>query len=189
MIKMKTYLIPKILFLSLFFTGIYCAEAQSNYKLDQKTSEILIDGTSNIHDWTIEAEAFNGEMFFDENKNLKSLSLNVPVKHLESGKNSMNKNTYEALKEEEHPKISFVLDKVEKSGETYIASGKLSIAGHTENVSIPISFNETGTNKSIKANYSINMVDYGVEPPTALFGTIKTGESVTVKVNLIYINQ
>ncbi len=186
---MKTYLIPKILFISLLFTGMFYAEAQSNFKLDQKASEILIDGTSNIHDWTIEANEFDGELLVYENQNIKSLSLNVPVKHLESGKNSMNKNTYEALKEEEHPKISFVLNKVEKDGETYKASGKLSIAGHTKSVSIPISYNENGNNKSIKADYSINMVDYGVEPPTALFGTIKTGKSVTVKVNLIYRNQ
>ncbi|QTY26169.1 YceI family protein [Flavobacterium sp. CS20] len=186
---MKTYKTPRIILLSLFFLGFFYAEAQSNYEIDKEASEILVDGTSNLHDWTIEVNTLEGKMLLDENQNIKSLSLNIPVKGLESGKKSMNKNTYEALKEEEHPNIFFKLDKLEKKDNNDVALGKLSIAGHTENVSIPIQFTGTEGNKTIKAEYTINMVDYGVEPPTALFGSIKTGETVTVKVNLIYRNQ
>ena len=37
---------------------------------------------------------------------------------------------------------------------------------------------------SIVGEKSIKMTSYGVEPPTALLGTIKTGDDLTIKFNI-----
>jgi hypothetical protein len=40
-------------------------------------------------------------------------------------------------------------------------------------------------NYRFEGTYGINMKDYGVDPPSAVFGTIKSGEEVTIKFNIL----
>ena len=36
-------------------------------------------------------------------------------------------------------------------------------------------------------SYTLKMTDFSVKPPTAMFGTIKTGDEITVKFNVDYV--
>lgn len=117
---------------------------------------------------------------------IQSITFNVPVKGLKSGKSRMDKNTYKALKAEDHSNIKFESTSIKESNGKLYAVGNLTIAGTTKNIEIPLELNKTQDKLTIVTSYKINMLDYNVEPPTAMFGTIKTGESVTVKFNLIY---
>jgi polyisoprenoid-binding protein YceI len=114
----------------------------------------------------------------------ESIQFSIPVKSLKSGKSKMDKNTYEALKEDKHKEINFISSEVISSkalsNNTYevVLKGNLSIAGTTKNVQLPVNIN-TATSK-ITAVYNLNMIDFNIDPPTAVFGTIKTGESVSI---------
>ncbi|GGE33661.1 YceI family protein [Psychroflexus planctonicus] len=166
---------------------------QAQEKFTISNHKILIEGTSNIHDWEMDVEKVNGfiEMKTENDEiTISNMSLTIPVKSMKSGKGKMDSNTYEALKEKKNPNITFSFletTKVEKTGNsTYKIDikGKLTIAGNTQSVVIPIVIDTQKTN--LTASYNLNMTDFGVDPPTAVFGTIKTGDAVSLNFNLNY---
>ena len=96
----------------------------------------------------------------------------------------MDKNAYKALNEDDYPTIKFSSTEVSSSK----IKGHLIINGKSKTVSIPVSTKKSGQSIEISGKYKINMTHYGVEPPTALMGTIKTGEEVTINFNF-QVNQ
>lgn len=164
--------------------------AQS-YKLDNETSTLVIEGTSNIHDWTIEAENTQGflttEFDHGELKNIEKLQFTVDSKSLMSGKSGMDKNTYKALNTDKYKEICFTLKEVKNiqriPGDTYRvnSTGSLLIAGTKKDVNLNFVVKTNNEQIILNGQYELNMTDYGVEAPTAMFGTIKTGEEVVVK--------
>jgi polyisoprenoid-binding protein YceI len=185
------------IFIFLFVISSNMQAQQYNYILLDKSS-MQIEGTSTIHDWTCDVQEINADISFAVSEAnispVESLSLTVPVKKIESGKGGMNKKIYEALKEKKHSNISFKLSTSEVAtsgtngnGSSFrlMANGMLSIAGVTREISFPVdgSVQDNDTYK-FAGNYEINMKDYNVDPPTAVFGTIKSGELVTVSFEL-----
>ena len=76
------------------------ATAQT-FTVSKTGSVIKVDGTSNVHDWTITSEAFQGSLtaILEDGKlvKLEKLEFTVPAESLKSGKGGMDKNTYKAL--------------------------------------------------------------------------------------------
>ncbi|MEQ8807891.1 MAG: YceI family protein, partial [Imperialibacter sp.] len=69
------------------------------------------------------------------------------------------------------------------------AKGNLTIAGKTNAVTLPVAGKRDANGKySFEGSYKLNMKDYDMEPPTAMFGQIVTGEEVEISVNLIVEN-
>jgi polyisoprenoid-binding protein YceI len=103
----------------------------------------------------------------------------------------MDKKTYAALKSEENPEIIFVLkdSKVASvNGEVFAveATGDLTVAGVTKKVEFPVEGKLLEEGKmSFAGSYKLNMVEYDMEPPSAMFGQIVTGEEVEIKFELI----
>ena len=106
----------------------------------------------------------------------------------------MDNKTYNALKSEEHPNILFNLDNSEvksianKNTKEFVvtATGDLTIAGFTKNITLDMNCQKLDNNRfSCKGSYPINMTEYEVVPPTAMFGQIKTGKDVTIDFELI----
>lgn len=171
----------------LFSLGV---NAQS-YNLNNKVSSVLIDGTSNIHDWTIEAKNTGGtlKVEFDEGKleKVEKLEFTVVAESLESGKSGMDKNTYKALNTDKYKNITYKLKKVngiEKlSGNDYTVNtiGSLTVAGVSKDINLKFNFKCDSDILVLAGQYNLDMTDFGIDPPTAMFGTIKTGEKVVVK--------
>ncbi len=189
---MKSYAKLKFLIVALVFgfgTNFY-TNAQT-YKLNNKASKLIVDGTSNIHDWDIKAENCGGilttEMDEGSLEEIENLEFSVKAESLKSGKSGMDKNTYKALNTNKYDKINFKLEKVnslEKVSEnTYKAktTGTLEIAGAKKKINLSFDISLKSSEIILKGEYSLNMTDYGVEPPTAMFGTITTGETVKIK--------
>lgn len=152
-----------------------------------------VEGTSTLHDWTMETEQLNGtiNMSVEGNKisTIDRFDFKLKAESLESGKSTMNDIAHEALKSEDHPMISFKLTNIKSitySGTTanILASGVLTIAGKSRTVDVK----STGVNNNgtiqIKGSKDLKMTDFDMEPPTAMFGTIKTGDSITINYSL-----
>ena len=79
-------------------------------------SKVTIEGISTMHDWESIVEKVSGKGTFtiEEGhiREIQDMEVTFVVKSIESGKSLMNKLTYEALKEEQHPNITFRLTKV-----------------------------------------------------------------------------
>jgi polyisoprenoid-binding protein YceI len=175
----------------LFFAPMVHAQQLT---VNESNTKLSIDGTSSVHDWTIEAEQFTGKADVNIENNalqgINSLSFDIPVKGLKSGKSSMDDNTYEALKEEDHPVIKYEfrsMDNVKVDGNTTTMStkGALTIGGVTKIVNMNVKA-DTSTGIAFSGDITFKMSVFEIDPPTAVFGTIKTGDQVTIKFNAQY---
>ena len=190
---MKTKHIILTLSMFLFSQSIL---AQVTFNLDQKTSSITIEGTSSAHDWEMSATEMDASMKvkLQEQKVEEILDayFTVPAEGLKSKNSLMDKKTYNALKSDKHSKIAFTLQSVNGlsvSGKSLsgTADGTLSIAGTTKTVSFPFNAEiQKDYTISVTGKEKINMKDFNISPPTALLGTMKTGEEVTVHFNVSF---
>ncbi|WP_142786283.1 YceI family protein [Changchengzhania lutea] len=167
------------------------------FSLDNKESSLIVLGTSNLHDWHITAETHKGLIQFNDIKacGIEKLKIAVVVESLKSGKKSMDKNTYKALHSDRFGKITYELtdikDVTNKSdGKFHITSlGNLTIMDVTKPISLDLSVDIIKNKIVVSGTKKINMTDFNVKPPTALFGTITTGEDVTIKFTTIFKEQ
>ena len=68
------------------------------------------------------------------------------------------------------------------------AAGKLTVAGVTKDVAFPVEGKLVSDGKMTFAGaYKLNMTEYDMEPPSAMFGQIVTGEEVEIKFELVVI--
>jgi hypothetical protein len=155
---------------------------------------MTIDGTSTLHDWTSTVTEVNmdGIIKFTNNtiKGIENLKVSVPVTSIESTKGRiMDNKTYRALKSEEHPNIVYNLEKInsiDRTGNEFTirTQGQLNIAGKQNTIYMTVNGQVLSNDRlQFEGDYTLNMTDYEVDPPSAMLGTINTGEEVTVKFN------
>jgi len=169
---------------------------ESNNSLLYRTNNlsIAVDGTSSLHEWTIKSEKGQCDMNLvltgDKLTGISSLNFSVPVETLKSGHGSMDNNTFKALKSKNYKNITFTLTSgtvtpVDAANYKIKAVGKLSIAGTTKETELlaNVKYNAADQSFTLSGVKKMNMTDYNVEPPTALFGTIKTGNGISITYN------
>jgi hypothetical protein len=172
---------------------VQCLFAQS-YELNNDTSFLEVHGTSSLHDWHVDAQKQMGaaEISSLPEMNIDALSFSVVSESLKSGKSGMDKNTYKALKTDSYKTIDFELTKVEeiqKTGENLFkvsAQGKMTITGVTKTVPIVFTIKSQEGVLLVDGEKTMKMTDFGIDPPTALFGTIKTGDEIKVIFKAVY---
>ncbi|UOB18865.1 YceI family protein [Abyssalbus ytuae] len=170
-------------FVLLLFSVPSMMEAQ-NLVLDP-SSKLSVSGTSTLHDWECNVEKFNGKVVCTfENGEIADISdfkFDFEVTSLDSGKNGMDKKMYEALKESSFPEISYEFKSVkidEKGNATF--TGTMFIAGVKKEFTTPVKITCNAGDVRLTGKKSFNLSDFNIEAPTALLGTIKTGEEVTI---------
>lgn len=187
---MKTLKQLKLVFASLIVLALTTQiSVAQTYHLDNASSTLKIDGTSNLHDWQIVAENQEGKLLadFEDGKltKIQQLDFIVTAESLKSGKSGMDKNTYKALNTGKYKKIEFKLSKVNSincatNSCKVSATGNLSIAGTTKPININFDMKIEESKISITGSKAIKMTDFGVDPPKAMFGTITTGDAIDV---------
>ena len=178
----------------LFFTTSNFIAQES--KINLAESKLTVFGTSNLHDWDIVAKAMIGKANFNFESNIlkdiESLDFSVESEQLVSGKSGMDSNTFKALNSKKYKTINYKLTKIVKitkvSANTYTieAQGDLTIAGTTKNITQVFTAVVSGKKVVLSGKTKITMTQYKITPPTALFGTIKTGPDVTVDFKVTY---
>ena len=191
-----------IIGLTIFFNGVNAQTVKMNVSNEETT--MTVSGTSTLHDWTSEVKTVNGfvevdEKMIDKQKIKKGeeiplVDITIPVTAIISPRGAtMDKKTYSALKSESHPEINFKLENckitdMEGSDFQLNAAGNLTIAGITKKVEFPVAGKLVANDKmSFAGAYKLNMLDYDMEPPSAMFGQIETGEEVEIKFELIVV--
>jgi polyisoprenoid-binding protein YceI len=189
---------------SLFATFILTGKADGQFRKfsfsDKSTMQL--QGTSTLHDWTCSVTKVAGSIEIDpkimskgiwsEKSKIKTLKVSVPVESIKSPRGAaMEKKLYNALKSEKHPTIDFTLNQIKfqtsKNGSGVLeANGMLSVAGVEKPVTLSVNPSFTPEKSvSFAGSYSLNMKDFNVEPPSAMFGQIVSGEQVTITFHVI----
>ena len=165
-------------------TVSFAVQAQE-YQSNQAESSMKISGTSTLHDWHIDVETFTAKANMT-GETLENASFTAVVKSLKSGTSSMDDNTYEALKAKEYPNISFKSTSITGTEGKLSVKGNLTIAGSTKPVTIATTLEKwTENSVTVKGSYTFKMSEFGIDPPRAMLGTIRTGDEITIDFKLI----
>jgi len=166
--------------------------------------KITIDGTSTIHDWTVETRIIGGSMEIasdfpvdtsvdkvPELTEMPKVKAIIPVTTLKSGKSAMDDIMYDAMNSRTHRLISYELTKMapaqtpRKSGDplTYNTEGKLTVNGVTKEVQFPVSIKAKDDRiLEITGKTTVKMTDFSITPPAPkiALGLINTGDEVII---------
>lgn len=183
---MKTIL---LLLFTMALSGI--SEAQVKYASNSSV-KIIIDGTSNIHDWKMESSKGScaGTFTLDASNNLTAingLTFSVAIASLKSEHGSqMDNNAYKAMAADKNPNITFTAASAtitSKGGGNFTISapGKLQISSGAQNVTL-IANAKVNADKSVSIDgiYKLVTTDYNVKPISIMLGAIKTSPKVSV---------
>ncbi len=169
-------------------------------KATAESTSITIQGTSTLHDWTMKGATINGVV--DVNPELSNeltaaswskagdppgtTKVVIPVTSIRSENLKMDKLMLKALKSKTFPEIRYEMTRAVPAKPTSNYSvartkGQLTIAGVTREVSMDVtSVRESDTRYLLSGESTIKMSDYGIKPPTAMMGTIRTGDVVKI---------
>jgi polyisoprenoid-binding protein YceI len=168
----------------------FIALATMTYGQQVSNAKVFIDGTSNLHDWTTEATSpvVRGSFDLDATgvQKIDGLTVTFQVKNIKSTKGStMDGNTHKALKEDKHPQITFKATDYKFDGQNITAMGTLEIAGKRNPVTIKAkAVKNSKGGFTVSGQHPLKMTDYGITPPKALMGTMKTGNDITIRFSL-----
>lgn len=111
---------------------------------------------------------------------IKSLSL-------KSDNEKRDINMHETIDANNHPLISFKFTNIEKNEDFYMISGVLSLNGQNKEIMSKAKIEDFQNNLKIDGNFSFNLTDFGIEPPTLLFLTVRN--QIDIAYNLNYTKE
>ena len=191
---MKTRIIKGLILLVSVLSTL-TIKANEKYKLNQEQSKLIINGTSTVHDWEMEANEFTCNLsatLSNQNLSIDDVKFICNADKILSDNSIMDSKTHNALKTDDFPMITFTMNSVElisykEDGFSGEILGTLSIAGISKH--IKIKFTGKLNNQSdlmVEGNVFLKMSDFNVEPPTAMFGALKTGNEIEIVYNFYF---
>jgi polyisoprenoid-binding protein YceI len=176
--------------ISVFFVFVVSASSAQSFRINIAASEMYISGETNYSTWEEEVTQFKGSLVaFYSGKVLTGISgleLQIPVTSIKAPRKGMATDTYEALKEKDHPEITFLAKQITLDNGLAVFRGMLTIAGASKEVSITTTYSFTNNSVSFMGTHEVNMSDYNIAPPKALLGTLSVEEKVEIRFTLVF---
>lgn len=188
MTKMKTNTLKLFAVVTAFLGISSFATAQKSYTLDSK-STFSVAGTSTLHDWEMKSTFGTGTATLNiangKLTDIDALTVTLLAESVKSEKKSMDKVAYETLKTDKNKNIKYVLKSAEKVNETtWELTGTYTIAGVSKVYKTSVKTTVTKEGLNLQGTNKITFTDFGMKSPTAMLGTIRTGQDLTIKFNL-----
>jgi len=164
-------------------------------------SEVTIEGTSSLHSFHCKTNKIMAYVDVDPGytkdltkiaRPIVSVKVNIVVRTLSCGNGQMDKNMYNTLKADENPLIKYTLSGYDildgSASPTAFAAnttGTLMISGQEKSVAMKINAERLSDGKATaKGEQAVLMTDFGIKPPSFMFGRLKVGNKIIVKFNL-----
>ncbi len=174
---------------------------QATSPLTLVSSRVSLAGTSNIHAYTATSTAARlvrlqvatgvlGPGVWEaivKPGALEAFEISIPAATLSSPKDGLDKNMHKALKVNEHPDIVFRLTRIEGDASGALRGvGVLKIAGVERDVTIALKTQRTDSTLTVTGDVSLLMTDFGIAPPKAMLGMLKTDPKVTITFETVF---
>jgi len=170
-----------------------------HYYFVQNKSTLIIYGTSTLKNWKMTHQRVECQdaVSIVNNKDLvlQHLSFHAKVKELKSDFPILDGLTYKALRADQYPYVVFSILSAKKltvvndKGKGIVV-GLLTIAGVSKEVSIPAEAMRLPNGLAkVSGSIQLKMSSFGITPPTALMGLLKTGDDIKVVFSLMYRRQ
>lgn len=159
-------------------------------------AKVTVSGTSNVLDWSastdnaltrnvkITKDLPGGDFFWVgvvQPGAVESFDVVVPIAALKSDRDNFTADMHVALKATQYPEIVFSLNRLEKKPGGANAFGVLKVAGVEKEIVLPLITTLRSGNMLVLGQVQIDMTDFGIAPPTAMMGMLKTDPKVTIK--------
>jgi len=182
--------------------GAASAQSPSAVRLRlEPGSELTISGTSSMHPFECKTTRMSAYVDVDPGytkdltkvaRPIVSVQVNIAVKSLSCGNGTMDKNMFATLKADkpENQIIKYTLsgyDVINASATEFAAktNGTLVINGKTKGIAMNIKAERLGNGKAAaQGEESLLMSDFGIKPPSFMFGTLKVHDPIKVRFNL-----
>lgn len=167
-----------------FLFSIQVALSQNGFQLGS-SQEFKVTGTSTLHDWDMISDGAKGQatIVVEDNqiKEIQSLRVELPVKSLKSGNNRMDRTAYDAIDADKYTYVRFDLTEVRSiTAQQITASGNMTVAGTTRSVTLQTNYRVNGNSIRFFGAEEISFSQFDVDPPTALLGTVRTGDDLEI---------
>jgi polyisoprenoid-binding protein YceI len=173
--------------------------AEQGAPLKLSAARVSLAGTSNIHPFTasttdVRMSRFvlapaDGDLLQSAVKAgaLDAFAIVIKAASLTSPKDGLDKNMHKALKVTEFPEITFTLARTEAgaAANTLKAIGTLKIAGVEKPVAFELKTAVNASTITVMGEVPLLMTDYGIKPPTAMLGMLKTDPKITVTFEVV----
>lgn len=151
---------------------------------------MTVYGTSTLHDWHMDVTSLNCKASFaisnSEVKSIDGFNFSCKSNSLKSDKDKMDKLAWEALKADDNPSIIAKFKSMKeiegiKEGFKATVYADVTVAGVTKLTSLNVKgvYLSNG-NLKITGSKILKMTDFDMDPPTAVMGTIKTGDQISL---------
>ena len=181
--------------LTMYAAGTAIVGAQAPLAID--SARITINGTSNIHAYTAStttvrvtraqlASAPEGPDFWAtalKPGGVEAFEVTIPAATLTSPREGLDANMHKALRVGDHPDIVFRLLRFEpRTGPAGALRGigVLKVAGVPREVALDLTTERKDSTLCVHGQLQLLMTDFGITPPVAMLGMLKTDPKVTV---------
>lgn len=163
--------------------------------IPQKSS-IIVTGTSTLHDWEMKVSnilsSFTINLVDAQQLEFSNARLTFKANHLQSDNSGLDEKAHEALKAEKHQMISFtqtekIVVKLSNNQFKSKVRGNLNIAGSTKPVELEIEGEQLPDGSfRVKGEKALKMTTFGVTPPKAMLGAIRSGDDIVVRFDVTF---
>jgi hypothetical protein len=190
-----------VLFIAGAFTIGATLQSSTSYDLVPTNSTMHVDGTSTLHDWSCPVESMTGSFQIDTSatettpiSTLRRVHVSVPVDQIVCDKDTMNEKLQEALQSNAYPKVMYTLQSVDlqplaDSSDSWFeaqTTGELILAGERQSIDMAVKGQRMDDGRMrFVGQHTLKLSDYNVDRPSALLGTIKTGNEITVRFDVV----
>ena len=163
-------------------------------------SKLWLEGSSNVRDWRCDATTLDASVELDDRArvsepaavaHLRHVQVRVPARALTCGRGQMDRIMYKALHVDDEPDCQQIVGRFDVVGRNtgeheLVMQGTLRVAGRERAVRLPIDV-ERAHDGTLHARGAlpILMTDYGITPPSAFFGVLRTENRIVVKFDLV----
>lgn len=181
-------------------TSIHSQSEELTFVIEH-SSQLEIEGSSNVNTFTCHCFCFNEEVRHIQlgGKSGTTLTkfsgseLQIRTKDLDCGKKAMNRDLYEALKEDQYPHIHIRLINTKLFGQlplttewqNFLATTAITIADQEKLVKMHVQGKKLSDNRyRFKGSQVLRMTDFGLEPPKPFMGLIKVDDQIRIHLDL-----
>lgn len=164
-------------------------------------SRLWLEGSSNVRDWRCDATSLDASIDLDDDSHdgmssverVRGVQVRVPAYALTCGRSQMDNIMYKALRADDEPECRQIVGRFDvvtrEPGDpehSLVMQGTLRVAGRERVVRVPVEVQQL-RDGSLRAQGAlpILMTDYGITPPRALFGVLRTDNRLVVKFDLV----
>lgn len=164
---------------SLLCGAAYAKELHFKEGFIQAQTEIL--GDSNI---APKSSHIMTKLTMDETPDSLKGTISLELLNLKSENEKRDAHMYETLHVKEHPSTNFKLKEIKKESDGYHLLGVLTLNNQTKAIDTKAEINDQEALLQLKGGFNIKMTDFGIEPPTLLFLSVRDEVAISYDLTL-----